>query len=96
MTGMPHEVIRDEHSPPLKCIQQTCLPVLANKRRRSVHLDHGEPSTGRCDRIACPGVRFFLHSKCIQLRLEVASIDYAGRAQFFILDVTHESSIQSW
>src|SRR3979409_2418699 len=58
VAGVPHEVVRDEQPAILKRVQQRHGPMLANERCRTIHLGHGEPSAGGCDRIAfsCMGL----------------------------------------
>jgi hypothetical protein len=88
---VPHEVVGEELPASLKRIQQRHRPTLADKSRRTIHLDHGEPPAGGCNRIAFSCVSFLSNPQRVQLGLEGDPIDYFGRGKFICHDVCHRS-----
>src|SRR5215469_10878514 len=89
VSGVPHEIVGDEHPTSLKCVQQCHFPTLANKRCGTIHLDHGQPSASSSNRVAFSRVSFLSNPQCIQLRLENTSSDHIGRSEFISHEVAH-------
>jgi hypothetical protein len=66
----------------LKRVQQRHGPTFANERCCTIHLDHGEPSAGGCDRVAFSCVGLLSNPQCVQFRLERGPIDDLTGSKF--------------
>ena len=91
VAGVPHEVVGDEQPASLKRVQQCYRSMFANERRGTIHLDHGEPPPGGCNRVAFFCVSLFTNPQCVELRLECAPINYLGCSEFVSHKVRHRS-----
>ena len=81
VAGVPHEVVGDQLPTALERLEQGDRPVRAGQRNAGIHLDHGQPTPGRGDRVAFAGVRLLPDPQRIQFGLEGGPVDGRGQAR---------------
>src|SRR5437899_12508813 len=64
----------------------------ANERCGAIHLDHGEPPAGGCNRVAFSCVSLLSNLQRVQLGLESAPIDHSRYSKFISHGVLHRSA----
>ena len=69
---MPHEVVRDELSPPFECPEQGNRSVGPDQSDAGVDLGHGEAAAGRGDGITFSGVGLLPYAQAVHFALEAA------------------------
>src|SRR5579864_7332729 len=89
MAGVPHEIVGNELSARLKCIQECNRAAFANERCGTIYSDHGKPSADGGNGVAFFCISLFSNAQCVQLGLEGAPINYLREA-------CHRSSVSTW
>ena len=80
---VPHRVVDDELVAPAEEVDERDRSFGADDLGASVDLDHGEPPTGRRDRVALAGVGLLSYQQLIACRLPCRQVDDRRLARAF-------------